>query len=287
MRRIACMCLSLVMFFLLVGCGRKEETVNLPVLDEETRISIESQWWWRYQYERDVNFLPYWYTEMTRSGLDGVRYYGRYGCFDVWYAPTAIGTPMTRDICGIPFSSGNEFVIYARSYTDTGLEPLYGHGMLSREDMEAIAAVHQAYETRIAGIKAVWDAEVSEKTDEVVLPAVSEDLKAELEQAHEGAFGWKPDWMNDRNGGYYGTYNGCSVFIHETMLTAESCIRVAGVKFWNSGSFRLVAYKDGHWKTIEDAYDFYWLTKADVEQIQQIHNAYELQIYGFDWSEKE
>ena len=194
---------------------------------------------------------------------------------------------MTREICGISFSSANEFVIYARCYTDTGLEPLYEHGMLSLEDLEEIAAVHQAYEERIVGIKAAWDTEVSEDTGEVLLPTVSEKLKAELEQAHEAAFGWKPYWNEERSGGYYGTYNGCSVFIHETMLTAESCIRVADVSFWNSGSFVLVAYKDGQWKTMEDAYDFYWLTKADVKQIQKLHNTYELQIYGFDWSEKE
>lgn len=286
MRRIVCLCLSVVLLFLSAGCGQEEETVKLPVMDEATRISIEAEWLW-YQYENDYKIFPHWYTELTRSGLDGVRYYGKYGYYDVWYAPTAIGTPMTREICGIPFSSENEFVIYARSYTDTGLEPLYARGMLSREDVEAIAAVHQAYETRIAGIKAAWNAEVTKYTDDVVLPAVSGDLKSELEQAHEATFGWKPDWMGDRNGGYYGTYNGCSVFIHETMLTAESCIRVAGVSFWNSGSFVLAAYKDGQWKTIEDAYDFYWLTKADVKQIQKIHNTYELQIYGFDWSEKE
>ena len=286
MRRIICFCLALLLLLLSAGCGREEETAKLPVLDEETRISIEAAWR-RYPYESDYIIFPHWYTELTRSGLDGVRYYGRYGCFDVWYAPTAIGTPMTREICGISFSSANEFVIYARCYTDTGLEPLYEHGMLSLEDLEEIAAVHQAYEDRIAGIKAAWDTEVSEDTGEILLTTVSENLKAELEEAHEAAFGRKPYWNEERNGGYYGTYNGCSVFIHETMLTAESCIRVADVSFWSSGSFVLVAYKDGQWKTMEDAYDFYWLTKADVKQIQKLHNTYELQIYGFDWSEKE
>ena len=286
MRRIICFCLALLLLLLSVGCGREEETAKLPVLDEETRISIEAAWR-RYPYESDYIIFPHWYTELTRSGLDGVRYYGRYGCFDVWYAPRTVGTPMTRDICGIPFSSSNEFVIYARSYTDTGLEPLYEHGMLSLEDLEEIAAVHQAYEERIVGIKAAWDTEATEHMDEVELPVVSNGLKQELEQAYKGVFGFMPNWDRDRNGGYYGTYNGCSVFIHETMLTAESCIRVADVSFWNSGSFVLVAYKDGQWKTMEDAYDFYWLTKADVKQIQKIHNTYELQIYGFDWSEKE
>lgn len=286
MRRTVCICLAFLLVLLTAACGQEEETVKLPVLDEQTRISIEAEWP-AHLYENKYRNFPHWYTELTRSGLDGVRYYGKYGCFDIWYAPCTVGTPTTRDICGILFSSGNEFLIYASGYANTGLEPLCEHGMLSQEDVEAIAAVHRAYEERIAGIKDRWDTEVSEDTGEVLLPTVSENLKAKLEQAHEAAFGWKPYWNEERSGGYYGIYNGCSVFIHETMLTDESCISVAGVKFWSSTSFMLIAYKDGQWKTMEDAYDFYWLTKADIEQIARIHHVYEQQIYGFDWSENE
>ncbi len=285
MRKIVCLCLSIALLFLSTGCGQEEETAKRPVLDEETRISIEAAWR-RHQYEHDVNFLPQWYTELTRSGLDGVRYYGGYGYFDVWYAPTAIGTPMTREICGIPFSSGNEFVIYTSSCADTGLEPLYERGMLSREDLEAIVAVHQAYEERVAGIKATWDTEATEHMDEVELPVVSNGLKQELEQAYMGVFGFMPNWDRDRNGGYYGTYNGCSVFFQSTTLKAETEKRVAGESFCHSTSFMLIAYRDGQWKSIEDAYDFYWLTKADVEQVARIHGKYE-RLEGFAWEVKD
>ena len=72
----------------------------------------------------------------------------------------------------------------------------------------------------------------------------------------------------------YGTYRGCTVayvngpFIYTQALEGE---RVGQYVFRYANSHKMLAYKNGKWRSMSEAYARGWLNDAEVEQILEKH----------------
>jgi hypothetical protein len=124
-----------------------------------------------------------------------------------------------------------------------------------------------------AGPQVTTTTALTDGTDFFNLP---EDLRAEVEAAYVKRFGLRsfPGWLE--TGGYvhyYGTFNGCVVLYHSSMLTAVESRDIGGYVFSNGNMFTLMAYKDGELLDLEDAYAEGWMTKEDIGKIHQKHLA--------------
>lgn len=281
-RRIFCCCilLMLVCFFSCCTYTGMNDSLEIGAPDDSTKLRLEKL------YGRESGNHLTWYTEECRSGLEGARYYGRYGYFDVWLAVIDTVVPMEKEIAGITFCSEYSFALYASNGIELyGLEYLYNSlQLITKEDIAAIALIHQKYEDRIIERRSELDGTEESpncvSSEQLTLPILSDSKKTELKKAHQEAFGVTPCWDDQAYSDfrYYGSYDGCEVFFQSTMLTVFSEQTIAEENFTHSGTFMLYAFRADEWKSLEDAYDYGWVSAASIVNISKIHEEYEKRI---------
>ena len=103
-----------------------------------------------------------------------------------------------------------------------------------------------------------------EQPDAALLEQIEQDYHAYSHIGEEH----KPETI----GCYYGTYNGCVVFMFGRIVVISAQIfRIAGCPFKFSAADPIYVWKDGEFFMLGEAYDQALLTKEQIQTIAAIH----------------
>ena len=81
----------------------------------------------------------------------------------------------------------------------------------------------------------------------------------------------------------YGTYDGCTVGYFGSKTDGSQALSVelvAGQAFYYPSPVKMLAYKNGEFKSMEEAYRCYWLDKDAISQILEKHRRDLPELYG-------
>ena len=81
---------------------------------------------------------------------------------------------------------------------------------------------------------------------------------------------------------YYGTYDGCVVFLEPLPATGDTTIAVAGVTIYWGSCYAVHVYRSGEFLEILEAYAQKWLSDSDIASIANLSGASVMQVeyYG-------
>lgn len=190
--------------------------------------------------------LAGWFAQSGDQFIDGVRYYGNYGGYDILFTPGTADTSSSVVIGNVTITHGKTFNIYA--YKDgqfRDLKEVFLQGLINDADLERIEGIHIYHERKIYPLF----------TD----PGEEEELYDRMKDAFLRQF------VSEGSGTkkelsivYYGDYDGAHVaFINGILyytqaMTSET---VAGFTFHYRTGQKLLVYFDGELMYLKEAYD--------------------------------
>ena len=101
--------------------------------------------------------------------------------------------------------------------------------------------------------------------------ALSSRQEADIEHAYEEQFGVtiSSEWR------YYGTENGYAFVFVKGVLTTYYTVEIGSKLFRSGQSFELLAYKDGTFVELKDAYEQGYVSLEAIEHAHLIHRQHE------------
>lgn len=241
--------------------GITQPQIQLPqisVLSAEKMQEIESAW-----YAATNTELEGWYTEAGDTVIDGMRYYGTCGGYDVLFVPTRVEAETSLAIGGVTITEQNTFELYA--YKDgrfLELEDVYHQGLISDQELEDIKAVHLSVQRKLYPLfnQPQNDVELYDLMKEAFLRQFVTDGQGTKEEL---------------NIVYYGNYDGAHVafingiFIYTQALTSE---KVGNLTFHYRTGQKLLLYYEGELMYLTQAYERGILSD---EAVAELHRVYE------------
>jgi hypothetical protein len=231
---------------------------QVVVLTAEKMTEIENAW-----YAVTNTELDSWYTVIGETATDGARYYGNCGGYDVLLVPTGEEGETNLTVGGITFTVQNVFELYA--YKDgqfCELKDVYLQGLITDEDLEAIARAHRIAQRRIKPL-------FSQPGSDVELYELMKD--AFMRQFVSEGAGTK----NELSILYYGEYDGAHVafingiFSYTQAMTSE---KVGKLTFHYNTGQRLLLYYEGELMYLPQAYERGILSD---EAVAKLHRTYQ------------
>lgn len=211
------------------------------LLTAEKMRQIENDW-----YAFCGAKLGNWFTQTGEKCVDGVRYYGTYGGYDILFTPGAADAASSVVIGDVTITHGKTFQIYA--YKDgqfRDLKEVFQQGLISDTDLERIEGIHIFHERKI------YPLFTNPGGDEELYDLMKEAFLREFVSEGSGT-------KKELSIVYYGDYDGAHVaFINGILyytqaMTSET---VAGFTFHYKTGQKLLVYFDGELMYLKEAYD--------------------------------
>ena len=234
-----------------------EGNQEIPVTDLAAKLSeIENAW-----YVATGASLGSWCVDEDDEFIDGVRYYGTFDGYDIFFRPNGDDAVTQLMIEDVQFEYRIGFEIYAyREGNFITLQELYAQGGLSKMNLLSLRMAHGRFESH----------------NGPVIPTFNDTLDASnaellMKQAFLSVYDEKGEYSaNDLSVTFYGTYGEAHVgFINGILMYTQaiSTERIAGLLFrYNTGQ-RIQVYHNGELMPLAEAYDRGVLTQEDIVTI--------------------
>ena len=105
----------------------------------------------------------------------------------------------------------------------------------------------------------------------------SDEIIEEIKKSWYEQHGETVEWVPERNlfqgiGSYYGTYKGYVIIFCNGVLNWEVTVEIGKESFWNGCDFKIYAYKNGSFDSLEQVYGYGYLDDDDIASIATYHN---------------
>ena len=218
-----------------------------PKLNDTKKAELDAAW--------KESCLWHW----EDAGSRGCRYYGNYDGYDVVFYPTNTLTTAQIVINEVVFEYNYTFELIA--YKDDSvyeLKAMFKNGNISADSITEIAHMHN--------------------TETEKLPAISDDLKARIEQAwfaSERQLRWDTKENQKGSARYYGTHDGFDIFLFvndvpPNCLSYYSSV-IATTRFEFDCSCTLYAYQNGNVYRLRDLYNSGGISAKAVASVAKLH----------------
>ena len=236
------------------------ETASDPVEDTDPQLltaakaaEIENAW-----YTVTGVALGDWCVDAQEEYLDGVRYYGSYGGYDILFRPTGDEVITNLEIQNMVFSHYTAFEILAyREGEFIDLQEVCASGLLTDVDLEEISQLHLTYQSRVVV---------------PVVPDTTLNIQTQMRMAFLEQVVGEGDWtVNDLSVTYYGEFSGAHVgFINGILAYTQAFTSetVGNVTFRYSTGQRLQVYYEGEIMGLSEAYTRGILTQEDLVKLR-------------------
>lgn len=215
----------------------------------------------------------YWIRWYSAEDTNGNYYYGNYGGYDIMLDPTNLDAETTLVIGSEVFLCNTSFALYA--YRDGQwdlLKEVYDQGLVSSEDIYAIAQYHRKW------MEKLWPNR----------NYMTQYLRQDIENAWLAKTGQTlGEWYDDKHGAnphgvrYYATYNGYDILF--VNIEAEPAAHIVdGIEFKHETGFALYAYRHGEFHSLADAYDQGFLNEMHIVYLLAIHQWHEQELCGVE-----
>ena len=200
-----------------------------------------------------------WCEDDTNDYTDGVRYYGSYDGYDIFFRPNGDDAITKLEVEDVTFEHSNGFEIYAyRSGTFTPIKKLASQGKLPQGALVELAAVHQSYEGRSHGTQ-----------DPTLTTATLELMKMTFLTANNLADRYS---VANLSVVYYGQFGdahvgfiNCDGMVYTQALTNDT---IDGITFrYTSGQTLQVVY-GSQLLSLREAFEQGYLTRDDLISIR-------------------
>ena len=241
-----------------------EATKSTSPLSAQEKSEIEKAW---------VAHTGYSFSWYSDDYLDGMRYYGKYNGYTVLFKPDVVVGEYSAIFGNHLLTSQKEFSIYAykdkvfHNFTDLSKDSI-----ISDQDMEAIASVHEQYEKEIQSLRKptnIYD------NENLSVPHFEDSVKNEIDAAYfekTGVSLFSPSDSLSREVRYYGSFNGYEILFVSTPMCAVTTIEISGCSFTYCNYFNLYAYKDGFFHKLVNVYESNMISSEDVYRIAELHD---------------
>lgn len=234
-----------------------EGNQEIPVTDLAAKLSeIENAW-----YVATGASLGSWCVDEDDELIDGVRYYGDFNGYDIFFRPNGDDAVTQLLVDDVQFEHRIGFQIYAyREGNFITLQELYARGGLSKMNLLSLRLAHSRFESHDGPVISTFDG-IQNTTDAELL----------MKQAFLSIYDEKGEHsLSELSVTFYGTYGEAHVgvihgiFMYTQVISTE---RIAGLLFrYNTGQ-RIQVYHNGELMPLAEAYDRGVLTQEDIATI--------------------
>ena len=237
---------------------------TVPATEEQSQVTdltaklseIENAW-----YVTTGVALGAWCETQDEQSVDGVRYYGDFNGYDIFFRPNGDDAVTQLLVDDVQFEHRIGFQIYAyREGNFITLQELYARGGLSKMNLLSLRLAHSRFESHDGPVISTFDG-IQNTTDAELL----------MKQAFLSIYDEKGEHsLSELSVTFYGTYGEAHVgvihgiFMYTQVISTE---RIAGLLFrYNTGQ-RIQVYHNGELMPLAEAYDRGVLTQEDIATI--------------------
>ena len=236
-----------------------EGNQEIPVTDLAAKLSeIENAW-----YVATGASLGSWCVDEDDELIDGVRYYGTFDGYDIFFRPNGDDAVTQLMIEDVQFEYRIGFEIYAyRDGNFITLQELYAQGGLTKMNLLSLRIAHGRFELHSGPVIPTYNDAV-DTTDAELL----------MKQAFLSVYDEKGEYsLHDLSVTFYGTYGDAHVgFINGILMYTQaiSTESVGGVMFRYSTGQRIQVCHNGELMSLLEAYNRGILTDDDLLTIHE------------------